>query len=42
MYSSGPLHMAVQKVGQPARTYVQQLGEDTVCSPVGPTGSDER
>ena len=33
MYSYGPLHMAEQKVGRPARTYIQLLCEDTECSP---------
>ena len=30
MYSNGPLHMAKQR--RPARTYTQQLCEDTGCS----------
>ncbi len=33
MYSYGPLHMAEQKAGRPARTYIQQLCGDTGCSP---------
>ena len=33
MYSYGPPHMAGQKTGRPARTYIQQLCEDTGCSP---------
>ena len=33
MYSYGPLHMAKQKSGRPARTYIQQLCEDTRCNP---------
>ena len=31
MYSYGPPHMAEQKP-EPARTYIQQLCEDTGCS----------
>ena len=33
MYLYGSLHMAVQKTGRPARTYLQQLSKDTGCSP---------
>ncbi len=33
MYSYGPPHMAGQNAGRPARTYIQQLCEDTGCSP---------
>ena len=34
MYSYGPPHMAGQKQdSQPAQTYIQQLCEDTGCSP---------
>ena len=33
MYSYGPPHMVEEKVGRPARTYIQQLCEDTGCSP---------
>ena len=33
MYSYGPPHMTEQKAGRPARTYTQQLCEDTGCSP---------
>ena len=32
MYSYGPPHMAKQKSGRPAETYIQQLCEDTGCS----------
>ena len=31
MYSYGPPHMAAAKAGRPARTYIQQLCEDTGC-----------
>ena len=33
MYSYEPPHMAVQKQDDQARTYIQQLCEDTRCSP---------
>ena len=33
MYSYGSPHMAAQKQGRPARTYIQQLCEDTGCCP---------
>ena len=33
MYSYGSPHMAVQKQDDPARTYIQQLCEDTGCCP---------
>ena len=33
MYSYGPPHIAGQKAGQPARTYIQLLCEDTGYSP---------
>ena len=33
MYSYGSPHMAEQKQDEPARTYIQQLCEDTGCSP---------
>ena len=33
MYSDGTPHMAGQKAGWPAQTYIQQLCEDTRCSP---------
>ena len=33
MYSYGSPHMAAQKAGRPARTYIQQLCEDTGCCP---------
>ncbi len=33
IYSYGPPHTAGQKQGRPARTYIQQLCEDTGCSP---------
>ena len=29
MFSYGPLHMGAQELGQPARTYLQQLCMDT-------------
>ena len=32
MYPSGPPHMARAKAGRPARTYIQQLYEDTGCN----------
>ena len=33
MYSYRPPHMVQAKAGRPARTYIQQLCEDTGCSP---------
>ena len=33
MYSYGPLSHGGAKAGRPARTYIQQLCEDTGCSP---------
>ena len=33
IYSYGPPHMAEQKAGRPAQTYIQQLCEDTGCNP---------
>ena len=33
MYSDGPPHMAEQKQEEQLETYIQQLCEDTGCSP---------
>ena len=33
MYSYGPPNIDRAKAGRPARTYIQQLCEDTGCSP---------
>ena len=33
MYSYRPPHIGRAKAGRPARTYMQQLCEDTGCSP---------
>ena len=33
MYSYGPRTYGRAKAGQPARTYIQQLCEDSGCSP---------
>ena len=33
MYSYGPPHMAKKGAGRPTQTYIQQLCEDTGCSP---------
>ena len=36
MYSYGPPSHGRAKAGQPARTYIQQVCEDTGCSPEHP------
>ena len=43
MSSCGPLQMDEQKAGRPARTYEQQLCDDTGCSPEDlPEAMDDR
>ena len=42
MYSYGPPTYGRAKAGRPARTYIQQLCEDTGCSPERPARGDER
>ena len=42
MYSYGPPHMARVKAGRPARTYIQQLCEDTGCRPEKLARGDEQ